>query len=210
MKGSYCEAETSVSERSEPKLIDDICKIQEEFYTASRRNLFQWRGQKQECAEAVSTQVPLDELVKNTIYTVSPRKWIEADDASIGIYVDYPMFKTFATPSNYETIIAHLLAQMNRMIRRQGMFNIHINLRSFSMSAAERYNSVIQMFCNECCKNDTQYIRAMKNMYIYHTPTMMQTISSMLVRFTNETIKEKIVFYSRDESVLLLDDLVRK
>ena len=166
-----------------------ISKLTNEFYSSHRKNLFFKKNQKIECAEFVTNRVSLDELIKNTIYTLPNTN---------SIFFDYPLFKCYGTSENYKPVVNYLLSEINSIISKNGSFNIHVNLLSFTMSAAERYTQAIQMFCNECFKNmEIKYIDSMDTMFIYNTPNMISAISSALIRFTNESIKEKMVYYTK-------------
>jgi hypothetical protein len=180
------------------KMIEDISKIQSDFYGSQRKNIFMKTSQKSECANVITRQIPLEDLIRNTIYIIPN---------SCSIYMDYPLFKTYVNPVNYQEVVNHIFRTINDVIHQCGTFEMHINLNTFTISAAERYNQVIQSFCNECCKNNTQYISVMNRMYIYHTPSMIQTISSFLVKYTNESIKEKTIFYTKEESGMRLNEL---
>ena len=180
------------------KMIEDISKIQTDFYSSQRKNIFMKASQKSECAEVITRQIPLEDLIRNTIYIVPN---------SCSIYMDYPLFKTYVNPVNYQEVVNHIFRTINDVIHQCGTFEMHINLHTFTISAAERYNQVIQSFCNECCKNNTQYINVMNRMYIYNTPSMIQSISSFLVKHTNESIKEKTIFYTKDDSCMRLNEL---
>lgn len=179
--------------------MEDISKIQTEFYNSHRKNIFMKTSQKSECAETISRQIPLEELIRNTIYIIPN---------TCSIYMDYPLFKTYVGSDNYKEVMNHIFETINGVIYKCGTFEMHINLNTFTISAAERYNQVIQSFCNECFKNNTQYTSVMTNMYIYNTPSMIQTISTLMVKYSNDpTIKEKTIFYTKDESHMRLNEL---
>ena len=158
-------------------------------------------SQKSECAETISRQIPLEELMCNTIYIIPN---------SCSIYMDYPLFKTYVSSINYQFMVNHIFETINEVIRRCGTFEMHINLNTFTISAAERYNQIIQSFCNECCKNNTQYSELLNRMYIYNTPSMIQTISTFMVKYTADSIKSKTSFYTKDESQVKLNELFAK
>jgi len=119
------------------------------------------------------------------------------------------LFKTYGTSQNYEIVVNYLLTEINNIVLQYGSFNMHINLLSFSMSAVERYTQAIQMFCNECFKNvNVKYIDRMGTMYIYNTPNMIGAISATLIRFTNESIKDKMIYYTKEQSTEILEKLI--
>jgi hypothetical protein len=177
-----------------------ISRLTNDFYSSNRKHVFFKKNQKQECAEYVLNHFPLEVLIKKTIYVLPDTN---------SIYIDYPLFKTYGTSQNYEIVVNYLLTEINCIIAQYGSFNMHINLLSFSMSAVERYTQAIQMFCNECFKNvNVKYIDSMDNMYIYNTPNMIGAISATLIRFTNETIKDKMIYYTKEQSNEILEKLI--
>ena len=88
---------------------------------------------------------------------------------------------------------------------------MHINLKGFTISAAERYKQVIQLFCNECCNlastSNISFVEDLTVLKIYHTPSVMETISRMLSSLTDPTVKKKLVFCSKAESDGLIQQL---
>ena len=178
---------------------DDLLKIQSEFYSSQHKNLFFRKSQKRDCANYVMTQVPLDVLLKRTIMRFS--------DTNV-VYIDYTVFKTYASPENYLHVAQWLLKHIQATIRTYGGFDLHVNLSTFSMSAAERYTEAIQVFCEECHRKDQNYLDNMGNMYIYNTPNMIHMVTTIISRFTNESIKDKMVCYSKEESATRLHELL--
>jgi len=181
------------------RLLEDISNIQNEFYSSRRKHIFRKAAQKNECAEYITKSIPLADLIYNTIYV------IPNTDA---IFIDYLVFKTYATTENYKEIVMYLFKLINETIQQYHSFNLHVNLSTFSISAAERYLNAIQLFCLECNKSDQCYVDIMNQMYIYNTPSMINHISSMLVRVTNERIKDKIIYFSKDESNMQMEKLI--
>jgi hemoglobin-like flavoprotein len=168
------------------KMMEDISKIQTDFYSSHRKNIFMKTSQKSECAETISRQIPLEELIRNTIYIIPN---------SCSVYMDYPLFKTYVSPINYQIVVNHIFETINEVIRRCSTFEMHINLSTFTISAAERYSHI------------TQYSELMNRMYIYNTPSMIQTISTIMVKYTADSIKLKTSFYTKEESQMKLNEL---
>jgi hypothetical protein len=179
-------------------LTEDISKIQSEFYASHPQAIFFRKGQKTECAHFVTEQVPLARLFSNSVYVIP---------GTDNIYVDYPIIKSYVTHTNYAPIVRELIRVIHATIEHYGGFNLHVNLLSFSVSAAERYTDAIKMFCAECSKTDIRYLERMHKMYIYNTPHMIHLISAFMIRFTNDSIKEKMVHYSKEESATKIQTL---
>lgn len=182
-----------------------IRDVQEEFYSSQRKQVFFRNRQKSDCAEYVNTVIPLDTMIQNTIVRVN---------RSPHIYIDYPLFKSYATSGNYHAILNYLVRLLEEVIQEHGEFQMHVNLSSFSMTAAERYSDAIQMFFEICCHPANNYLSRMKCVSIYHTPAVMAAILTFLKKWTNvvtgapsDNICSKTVYYSKEESPSRLNQL---
>lgn len=177
------------------RIEDELIKIQSDFYSSQPKNLFLKKSQKSECADFVTTQLCLDELIHHTIYVIPNTKTI---------YMDYPVFKCYATSTNYEKIVSHILKLIDQLICNHNEFNIHVNLSSFTLTAAERYSQMLQLFCETICKKTNtnfKYTDYMKKMHIYNTPNTIHLITPLLSRFINDSISDKIAYFSKEQSV---------
>ena len=178
---------------------EEIEKLQEEFFKKEGKNSFFKKSQKIECAKTISSYFNLDDLLGKTIFVVPETS---------NIYIEYPLLKMYANPDNYVYIIDYIITLYNYCIDLYGYFEIHINLKLFTISAAERYRNAIMDFSQRCLENNGQYSFKMKCMKIYNTPSMMESISKFLKPFLDPVIVEKIVMYSKEESQTLLDNLI--
>ena len=161
---------------------DKIKKAQERFYS---RN-------KSPCAGEVPKTVSLEELISKTLHTIF---------SSNKIYVNYLVFKTYANPLNYHHIINALIKLIISTIDTYGSFEIHINLQSFTISDARRYEKIYQLYYDTCCACGLQYkFETIDNIYIYYTPYIIDMISSLIVKFTDKDMKKKIILVGKSQS----------
>ena len=177
------------------RIEDEITKIQSEFYSSQPRQFFLKKSQKNECADFVTSQLCLDELIQNTIYVIPNTK---------SIYMDYPVFKCYATAANYEKIVSYILQLIDQLISHHNEFDIHVNLSTFTLTAAERYSQMLQLFCETICKRTNtnfKYTDYMRRMHIYNTPNTIHLITPILSKFTNDSISDKIAYFSKEQSV---------
>jgi len=179
-------------------LIQEIHKIQNDYYESSKKNIFFKKSQKVESAENIISKIPLDELIQCSIYEIPNTN---------KLFFDYIVFKTYASPSNYKMIIQYMIIKMQKLIHIYGNFEIHMNMKSFTVSATERYMDAIRLFCNECYINDEMFSNSLIQMYIYNTPCVIQTISSMVFKLLSNEIRSKITTISKDDSNKHLDNL---
>ena len=110
------------------------------------------------------------------------------------IFFDYPLFRTFAQPSMYKDFIEYILGLIQTCVAQHGAFEMHVNLKSFSVTGAQRYLELIRMFCGHCLHSDTEFSKLLTKIYVYNSPKLLESISTLLRGFLDETVKEKIVF----------------
>jgi hypothetical protein len=176
-------------------------KIQTEFYiNDGGKNTFFKNAQKQKCSEIINSQINIYDLLQTTVYIIP---------GTNKIYLDYPRFKQFANNTNSCEIIDYIIELLNHCTTQYGPYEMHINLKGFSVSAADRYKSHIQLFCGKCYNNrDTRFAQLLLNLYIYHTPSVIETITKLFSPFIDPEIPKKIIFLSKECSPELLDSLL--
>ena len=176
-------------------MLELLNKMKNEYYTNESKNMFFKNAQKEKCAQSISKQIDFSELLKNMAYIIP---------GTNKIYIDYPIFKSFANETNYGNIINYIIEKIMSCIQQYNMYEMHLNLKGFTISAAERYKSVIQLFCNQCCTSSPDatngFSKHLINMYIYHTPSMMETIFKGFSKMIDPLIKHKILLYSKSDS----------
>ena len=193
-------------------MLDLLNKMKSDFYEVERKPLFFKNAQKFKCADQITQQIPLEELLKSTVYCLSTPNLV---------YIDYPLFKLFANTDNSTEIVNYIINILVSCINEYGQYEIHINLKGFTISAAERYRPGIQHFCNQCCRiashKDvsvidpnivTPFTSKLNKMYIYHTPSVMEHITRMFSPFMNPTTIHKMIFYPKNTSEQLLEELL--
>lgn len=191
----------STSEKQIPdptNLLNEIASIQEEFYSSRKKNIFYKNSQKKDCADYVAMQMSLDELIDHTIFLFHDDKFI---------YVDYTLFKQYGTASCYDAILQRLFSCIHKALDKNGTYELHVNLSTFSISALERYQEVIKQFYQIYFSGDIDYGLHLSQLYIYYVPTMIHTISNILSKYINsETalkrsmIRDKVTMYNKEES----------
>jgi len=163
---------------------DKISQMQNQYYEKNGgKSWFQKTQQKMDCAVSVSEKIPLNDLFCKTFY-VAPN--------TNHVYMDYTLFKTFANPSINDQIIQYILKLFTECIETYGSFEVHINLKSFTMTAAQRYRDIICQFCNECLAKETQFTLKLNCVSIYNSPKMIDAISSLFSGFIDEQTRTKI------------------
>ena len=178
-------------------LLSEVNKKQNEYYSSSGKNTLLNKSQKFNCAETVSNHFDINDLIKNTVYNI-PNTNI--------IFMDYPLFKLYANPTNFQNIIDHILSLTNYVIQTHGNYENHLNLNTFTISAAERYKHFIELVCKECIRSDTRFSICLTKMNIYNSPNMIEKIANLLNGFIDTRVKSKLNFYNKTVSPALLEN----
>lgn len=166
-------------------IIENIKRIQDGYYSVSKKTLFNKKELKNNCAELITQNISLNELVSKTIYIIP--------DTNI-VFVDYTIFKTFATPSSYQAVVDKLVSNIISVINKWGSFEIHLNLNSLTVTGLDRYNSIFQVYYDTCCSNGLYYDKdKIDKLVILNTPMVISTLIPIIVRYTDPTIKTKII-----------------
>ena len=179
-------------------LIQELHKIHNDYYETSRKNIFFKKSQMVESVENIISKIPLDELIQCSIYEIPNTN---------KLYFDYIVFKMYASQSNYKTIIQYMIIKIQAIIQVYGNFEMHMNMKSFTVSATERYMDAIRFFCNECYIKNEMFSNSLLQMYIYNTPCVINTISSMVLKLLSHEIRSKITTIPKDNSVEQLNKL---
>lgn len=168
-----------------------VKKKQEEYYANNSKSFLFKTNQKTQCAEQINDHFGISDLIQKTIYQIP--------ETNI-VFFDYPLFKTYATPNIYETIIQTILELFAIIINSHGSYQVHVNLDTFSMSAAHRYSDIIREFCHKCLRSETRYANYTEKFCIYNTPSVMQSISKLFNPLINENVKKRIELIDKKES----------
>jgi hypothetical protein len=177
---------------------EQVIEKQNEYYSTNSKSILFKTSQKNNCAEEIKNTFDLSQLLISTVYQI-PNTNI--------LFLDYTLFKTFATPQIYDIIINHILERFVFIIRSYNSFQVHLNLDTFSMSAAHRYNEIIKQFCSKCLHADTRYANYMDKLCIYNTPSVMQGISKLFNPLINENVKQRIELIDKKDSETRLKQL---
>ena len=185
---------------TETSLLDRITELKNEFYYTSGKNIIFKSKQKQECASMVTNEIGIERMLTNTVYIIPNTN---------RVFFDYTVFKLYANPSNYDTIIKRTTKLFDACIEKYGTFESHMNLKTFSVSAFERYKSIILTFCNTYLKNNPKYLENLAFFYIYNTPNMIDMAIAVVRPFVNVETFEKVVFIQKQNSEKLIGELLQ-
>ena len=160
--------------------------VQQEYYSSHPKNFFFKKTQKMECAKRVSEQMDLEQLIQRAVFIVSE---------SNVIFYDYPLFKTFVHDNNYLLVYSHFISLVHVLVKEYGSFEIHCNMKSFSISACHRYYSMIATTIDE----NQLFTANMTKLIIYHTPNIMEKLTQLLHNNIRKFV-DRVEYVSKEES----------
>ena len=186
---------------SDDSLLAQMEKFKSDFLYSEGKNSFFKKIQKLDCAKKMSQTFDLQNMIQKTVFIIP---------GTNKIMFDYTIFKLYACPENYDKIVDYIIVLYDWLLLQYPTFEANIILDSFTISAAERYNGVIQMFCNKCMNAQTKYSSLTEKINIYYTPSMIESISILLKPFIDKDLGERIVLFSKSESPELINHLLHK
>jgi hypothetical protein len=172
-------------------LIEEIEKFQNTYYQNKGKNTLFKKSQKLECASQISTNFDIQLLLNKTAYIIQNTN---------KIFIDYTVFKLYGNPNNYKVIIDRIFSLLSEVINIYGVYECHINLNYFTITAGERYKKIIEMFCSECLQNTTKYAAYLSKMHIYNSPSMLENIAKLFMHYIEPSVKTKIEIHSKADS----------
>jgi hypothetical protein len=173
---------------SNKNLMEQIQQYKNEYYTENSKNIVFKTKQKMDCAVKIAAQLSLDDLLTKTMYLLPNTN---------KVFIDYSIFKVYAHPGIYDNIIKHIQNLFNICITKYGGFEAHIDLKTFTVSAAHRYKDIIDVFYRTALRNGTLYYKKLYAMYVYNTPT---TITDIAKLFLNPDIIPRVKTFTKEES----------
>ena len=173
-------------------LAQQIADYQTQFYAENGKNTFFKKAQKQQCAQTVCENIGFEQLLKRTVYIVPNTSFV---------YFDYPIFKTYATPAHYETIVDYVYMLANQCIQDKGVYEVHIDLSGFTISACERYKNMITLFCTHCTNENLPCIEHINKLHIFNCPNVIDQIANMVKNMIEPSIYSKTVLHSKKEGL---------
>jgi hypothetical protein len=178
-------------------LLNNIENFKEQYYSENSKNMFFKKSQKLDCAQKICEKYDINELLSQTAYIIP---------SSGEIFLNYPMFKQYANDNNYNIIIDYVFNLINETIQQYGKYVVHVDLNGFTVSAAERYKELIQIFNKRCIETTTiRYVDYCEKWFIYNPPMLIDMISKIIVPMIHPDILNTLTIYSKKDSPYLLN-----
>ena len=175
-------------------LLNDLEKYKSAYYSENKKNILFKKDQKMDMASKISTEFNIEALTRKTIYVLP---------GTNEIYFDYNVFKMFAHPTNYLSFITYTQMLIVQCIQTYGSFICHVNVNSFTASAAERYKGMLELFNAITARDDTNYSPKMTTLRVYNTPSSLEHIYKLISGLIDPEIRSKIIFHNKADSALL-------
>lgn len=180
---------------SSQNLIEQLEQFKNEYYTENSKNVVFKSKQKMDCAVKIAAQMSLDDLLSKTMYLLPNTN---------KVFIDYSIFKVYAHPGIYDNIIKYIQDLFNICIEKYGGFEAHVDLKTFTVSAAHRYKDIIDVFYRTALRNGTLYYKKLDAMYVYNTPS---TITDIAKLFLNPDIIPRVKTFTKEESPIKIKEL---
>ena len=161
-------------------LEEKLTQFREKYYKENTKATFFKNSQKMACAEEITKTFSIEELLFKSI-SIENNK----------IIINYPLIKTFINPTIYPNILQHVEYLTNIILSSYEIFEIHLNIQSFTMTAAQRYNELIKDFCHKYLNSD--YEKKLHHIYIQNPPGIIRLLQSMFYPFISESAKTKVI-----------------
>jgi hypothetical protein len=179
-------------------LLTQMQKFKEDYYSQNSKNVIFKKNQKLDCARQLNESFDIDQLLSRTVYIIDKNH----------VYFDYLVFKLYANEDNYERIVDYVLNIYNYCIENYGDYVIHMNIDTFTVSAAERYKNIIMLFNERCTKGPYDYTAVLKYNKIYFTPNVIDMILKIIKSLLTPEALSKVVYLSKNESKEKLENLL--
>jgi len=175
----------------------NISKLQNEYYSENGKNMVFKKGQKLACASNVADEVGIDELLDRTVFIIPNTK---------KIFIDYTIFKLYSTPENSTTFINRVCDVYEESIRRFGYIEVHINFNTVTVSAVERYKTILQQYFLVSNCRPTIYYDFLTKLYVYNIPSFFEMVIQIARPFLRPEAIKKLVTYDKNRG----DEELRK
>lgn len=156
------------------------------FYEKNPKHMVFKNKQKLECAQTVTEEFDLNKMIACTAFIVPNRNII---------YYNYLVFKIYGNETNQREVYTHFRGLICTLLEKYETFEVHVNLKSFTISACQRYYKMITSSFDE----NTILTEKMSKLVVYHTPSIVDQITTLLYS-TIKNVLPKTEYYYKDSS----------
>ena len=164
---------------------DKLNELKTKYYNEKGGSNFLFKNtQKLDCAKEITESIPIKELLHKSFYI---------SDNTNRIYVEYTILKMYANPAVYKTMLEYVNSLIALCIETRGGFELHVNLKTFTVTAANRYKDLIQMFCENSLQKNCSHQTYLQNIYLYNYPTIIPILTTLFSGFVDDNARSKLV-----------------
>ena len=179
--------------------MNELEQFKSTYYSDNKKCTVFKSEQKHDLANKICSQFGQDELFAKSVYTIRDTN---------KVYIDYPVFKLFVNPRNYKEFVLFCQNIFNQTIKRHGTFECHVNLLSLTISAVERHQRLVELFCTDPSeRGGVEYTNYLIKVYIYNTPSVIDNITNLLKKLLDPDIMKRLVKFTREETQFQLSAL---
>lgn len=164
-----------------------IKETEQKYYSKHSKNVIFKNSQKSDCASFVTNEMDLQRMIDCTAFIVP--------DTNI-IYYNYLVFKTYGNEENHIHLYTHLTQLITTVLHKYNTFEFHINLKTFSVSACQRYYNMIVGSIDD----NMIFTEKMTKIVIYHTPFIIDQINKLLYN-SIRTFVDKVEYVKKDSDL---------
>jgi hypothetical protein len=148
-------------------------------------------------------------LLMNTIYILPVTNSQGNKSVSNRLFIDFVNFRKFVNRSNFDAVVNYFIEAIVRILEEHETFELHVNLKSFSVTATEKYKNIVLLFYE---KYQTNYVNRIDSVYIYNTPHIFDTIKSIFVKLSplSNTFMFEPTLYNSKESPAKLAEVMKE
>jgi hypothetical protein len=154
------------------------------YYKKNKKNSLFKTSQKFDCAKEMSNHFSSEKLIQSSIYIIPNSNYI---------YIDYPQVKQFLCPDNYDNVSRHILTLNQEILKTHPSFNIRVDLKSFTITAAQRYGDLIRKFCS-LYLDATEQSTKIEKIQIVNPPSVMKILLKLFAPFISQESLNKVQF----------------
>lgn len=173
-------------------IMTKVKETQDKYYDSHAKHRVFKNNQKLDCAKFVSNAIDLEKMIQCTAFII-PNTNI--------IYYNYQIFKTFGNEDTHIPLYNHVTSLISKILETYEKFEFHINMKTFTISACQRYHKLITNSFDE----NTLLTDNMEKLVVYHTPHVIDQITRLLYSSVKPLLHK--VEYVREESESRINNL---
>lgn len=164
-----------------------IVEAKRNFYDNNIKKTVFKNKQKLECTQKVSQDLDIKKMMECTVFIV-PNKNV--------IYYNYLIFKLYGNEANQQILYSYFKGLVETLLAQYETFEVHVNLKSFTISACRRYYSMITSSFDD----KTLFTEKLSRLVIYNTPSIIDQLTTILYATVKDVVPKTVYYYKESEA----------